>query len=164
MAREWRELRNERCSAADIAIWEAFGESRARPLRTKPTPRSRRDGWPESTHGQRSLSVDSDRAKVQRMQPVAAKVLQEIRKAKRSQVVDLRAARELRDLTASLDQDEPDSADALPVQHAEWLSTFKRLTLIAHPLLGLRALRKLAERIQELEDEFMPGGPPMRRQ
>lgn len=107
------------------------------------------------------LRLRRDRANLPRMQPVASKVLQEIRKAKRSQVIDLRAARELREVVASLADDDAEAAGVLPIQHAQWMSAFKLLSQLAHPLLGLRALRKFADRVRELEEELMPGGPPM---
>lgn len=91
------------------------------------------------------------------MGPIASKVLGEIRKAKRGQVVDLQALRALRDLPAEV----KDDLGVLPVHHAQWIVTFKLLAPLAHSLLGTHALRKAADSLASAEQEYEPGGPPL---
>ena len=93
------------------------------------------------------------------MGPIAAKVLKEIRKPKHAKVIDLRAVRELRELTSV--QADVESQDGLPPAHAEWMRAFHVLFDLASNLLNTSALRKLAEQVAAAQEEYMPGGPPM---
>ncbi|HEX7478375.1 MAG TPA: MbcA/ParS/Xre antitoxin family protein [Polyangiales bacterium] len=93
------------------------------------------------------------------MGPQAAKVIKELRKAKRSGVIDLRAAREASELQQGLASAQ-DDLGPLPPNHAHWMRVFKVLASLGHALLGTSALRKLSERVEAADQEYMPGGPP----
>lgn len=94
------------------------------------------------------------------MGPVASKLLKEIRKSRRSKVVQLD---DFRDAAARRDEAEtlPEELEALPPNHREWMRFFQLVSPAAADLLGSKALRKLAIRIEAIEEEYMPGDPPM---
>jgi len=94
------------------------------------------------------------------MRPIAAKLLKEIRKVRSSKVVDLNALRDTRAAVAEMEK-LPDGGDLLPPNQQTWMSLFQAFAGFASGLLGLKALRKLATRIEAAEEEYMPGGPPM---
>lgn len=94
------------------------------------------------------------------MKPVALKVMKELRKAKRQPVINLAAAREAKELQKSLLAPRPE-LDSLPPNHAAWLRALPVLSGIASLLLETHALRKLADRVRDADEEYMPGGPPM---
>ena len=91
------------------------------------------------------------------MKPVATKLVKELRKAKRSAVIDLAALREAKELQQALEGMDGE-VHGLPPNHAAWMHVFKVLAGLAHTLLGTHALRKLSERVEAAEAEYMPGG------
>lgn len=91
------------------------------------------------------------------MGPVAQKLLKELRKAKAG-VVDLTAFREAKKLKSEIEADP--ELEGLPANHQAWMRVFKVLAGLAHALLGMHALRKLAQRVDDADAEYMPGGPP----
>ena len=93
------------------------------------------------------------------MGPVAAKIVKELRKAKRAAVIDLAAVRDARELSHAMDVAMPGSDD-LPPNHAAWMRSFAVMTAFAGGLLETHALRKLADRVAAADEEYMPGGPP----
>lgn len=93
------------------------------------------------------------------MGPIAKKILQEFRKQRSRNVVDLEVIRASRDALATDDAEDID-ASKLPPPLVPWMVAMKLMTDVAWPLLELKPLRKLAERIEESEERFMPGGPP----
>jgi hypothetical protein len=94
-----------------------------------------------------------------RMGPVASKVIKELRKAKQSRVVELGALREARALAHSL-ADASEDAEHLAPNHAHWMQVFRVLASLGNALLGTSSLRKLGERVEAADQEYMPGGPP----
>lgn len=94
------------------------------------------------------------------MGPVAQRVIHELRNARRNQVVDLQALREARELYQELDV-EDDDLSRLPPDQGTWMKAFQTLAALSNFLLGADALRPLAKRVNEAEDHYMPGGPPM---
>ena len=94
------------------------------------------------------------------MGPVAQRVISELRHAKRSNVIDLQALREVRELHQESDA-EDDDLSRLPPDQATWMKAFKTLGALSHILLGTEALQPLAKRMDEAEGYYMLGGPPM---
>jgi len=94
------------------------------------------------------------------MRPVATKLLKELRKAKRSAVTDLAVVREAKELQQALEAMDGE-VNGLPPNHAAWMHVFKVLAGLAHTLLGTHALRKLSDRVEAADEEYMPSGPPM---
>lgn len=94
------------------------------------------------------------------MGPIAQRIISELRNAQRSNVVDLQALREARELPPEIDT-EDDDLSRLPPDQAAWMAAFKTLGGLSSILLGAEALQPLAKRMDEAEEYYMPGGPPM---
>jgi len=94
------------------------------------------------------------------MGPIAQRVITELRHAKTSNAVDLQVLREARQLVPEIDV-EDDDLSRLPPHHAAWMKAFTILGTFSHFLLGTEPLQPLAKRIDEAEQHYMPGGPPM---
>lgn len=100
------------------------------------------------------------------MSSLASKVLADLRKPSRGQIVDLAAFRAAKE-GATQEQEEADLADEFgddlvdaPDEFRFWMNTFKSLAALGYALLGSRHLRKLAQRIEDSDERYMPGGPP----
>ena len=88
------------------------------------------------------------------MRRLASKVVKAMRRARGRQILDPST------LHAPMSPVEPDVSGLAP-GHAAWLRAIAGMADLAWPLLQLRELRKLAERIDKSEAIYMPGGPPM---
>ena len=85
------------------------------------------------------------------MGPIAQRVISELGHAKRSNVVDLHALREARELYQEIDA-EDDDLSRLPPDQAAWMAAFKTLGGLSSILLGAEALQPLANRMDEAEE------------
>lgn len=98
------------------------------------------------------------------MATIASKVLGELRKQSKRDVVDLGAFREARAEVESLDDEFGGLSELYedcPVGHRYWMDCYSGLARLGFSLLGSRHLVKLAERVDESKEAYMPGGPPM---
>jgi hypothetical protein len=95
------------------------------------------------------------------MGPLAKKLLRELQKARTRKVIDLSPLREARAFHADVAEHLRTLSDELPPQHLAWMQRFSILASLAEALLAMRPLEKLAERIDDAHETYMPGGPPM---
>jgi len=96
------------------------------------------------------------------MRPIATKVARELKRHSRAKVVDLDVVREAKAYVDSMSAPLPDLDDLdVTAGHRLWMNVTRDLVAFAWPLLGLNRLRKLADRIELSEEQYMPGGPPM---
>lgn len=93
------------------------------------------------------------------MGPLATKVLREVRRSQ-SNIVSPQSARDVTAFEAALAGKRPELS-GMPPNHARWMAIFELLGKGVTALTGLHALRKLGPRIDQAEEEYMPGGPPM---
>lgn len=97
------------------------------------------------------------------MGPTAKKLIRELRSHRRSNVVDLGAAREVKQHAQELRAALSDAGKprALPPNMRRWMDPFGALSGITSMLLGSPSLRKVRHKIDAAQEEYMPGGPPM---
>lgn len=90
---------------------------------------------------------------------VAKRVVRELRRSRSRDVIDLSTFREMRATRAPEAGHLDDFRDA--PTHGFWIRALADLAVMAWPLLELWGLRKLADRVDQSEVVFMPGGLPM---
>jgi hypothetical protein len=90
--------------------------------------------------------------------PIARKLISDLRREERRGVVDLAAYREARDRAAERADDV--GIDGLPAANVFWMLALRELARCAFVLLNSKHLGRLARRIEQSEEEYMPGGPP----
>ena len=102
------------------------------------------------------------------MATIASRVLAELRKPSRNDVIDLAAFREAKKQSAPVPEEAFDSTElgeedleGTPAEFRFWMDVFRHLAGMGFGLLGLRHMRTFAERIEDTEERYMPGGPPM---
>jgi hypothetical protein len=93
------------------------------------------------------------------MGPIATKLARDLRRTARKPVVDLAAIRDLQQVRLGIAR-AAEEASQLPPNHHAWMRVFHVLGNIAQLALGSSALRKLADRVDAADSEYMPGGPP----
>jgi len=94
------------------------------------------------------------------MGPLGKKLLQELRKSPRGNVIDMQTVRDARRFRSELATHQQDMEAVLSPHHVTLMTAFAILSRLGQALLHSRTLHKLAERIENADDEFMPGGPP----
>jgi len=107
--------------------------------------------------------VDKVECKVKKKrQPIADKVLQRIEKEMKRDVIDLSSVRagkkQAADLQATIKAD--DFAE-LPPAYAVYMWVQNQITITAEQLLGLKAMYKFADVIEESQELYTPMGPPI---
>jgi hypothetical protein len=95
--------------------------------------------------------------------PIATRLVRAIQKLKSARVVDLHAFRQgmarASDLQKTIATRE-DLADLHPA-HAVYVAVQNQVSVLAEQLTALPETAKLADRIEDAENEYMPSGPPM---
>lgn len=95
--------------------------------------------------------------------PIARKVVAELRKHKRRTVVDIASWREAEQTAKEVldGASPPPGGEALPPAFAVYSFVTNFAVGLVEILQELPQLRRFVDRIEEAEDEYMPGGPPM---
>lgn len=98
-----------------------------------------------------------------RRQPIAIKVLKQLQKELKKNVIDLSAVRAGRKQAAELQNTIATAEDLtkLPPSYAAYVWVQNQITVMAEQLLALNALHRFADILEESSDLYEPLGPPI---